>query len=224
MPESARSPSPQTAARPDGRETLDAAKRRKIAALLSIGLSRRMAAEKAGCAHSTIARAADRDAAFAAELAEAEAESGRDPQLKSAVREAFSRAKRPAAAATATAADPKARRRLRRGLRAEHVIGMLVAIADSARPRVRGSDICEFLRVLSACLAPIDGAARPACPHCRGTVDVARAVKALSDNILRTQFPSARARKYRRALARDLQQRTRILFQKDVPDTGLTES
>ncbi len=51
---------------------LDETKRRKILALLANGSSRRVAARIAGCAHSTIARTAQRDPQFAAELDAAE--------------------------------------------------------------------------------------------------------------------------------------------------------
>jgi hypothetical protein len=52
--------------------TLDEKKRRKILAILANGSSRRVAARVVGCAHSTIARTAQRDPAFAAELDAAE--------------------------------------------------------------------------------------------------------------------------------------------------------
>ena len=52
--------------------TLDETKRRKILALLANGSSRRVAARIAGCSHTTIARTAQRDPQFAAELDAAE--------------------------------------------------------------------------------------------------------------------------------------------------------
>ncbi len=51
---------------------LDKTKRQKILALLANGSSRRVAARIAGCSHSTIARTAQRDPQFAAELDAAE--------------------------------------------------------------------------------------------------------------------------------------------------------
>jgi hypothetical protein len=51
---------------------LDETRRRKILALLANGSSRRVAARIAGCSHSTIARTAQRDPEFAAELDAAE--------------------------------------------------------------------------------------------------------------------------------------------------------
>lgn len=51
---------------------LDETKRRKILALLANGSSRRVAARVAGCSHTTIARTAQRDPDFAAELDAAE--------------------------------------------------------------------------------------------------------------------------------------------------------
>jgi hypothetical protein len=48
------------------------ARRAQVLALIKLGCSRRLAAEMAGCAHTTIARAAERDPVFAGELADAE--------------------------------------------------------------------------------------------------------------------------------------------------------
>jgi hypothetical protein len=53
------------------RKSFDACKA-QVLALTKPGCSRRLAAEKAGCCHMTIGRAARRDPAFAAELEEAE--------------------------------------------------------------------------------------------------------------------------------------------------------
>ena len=62
----------------DPREVLDPPRRLTVLALLRLGGSRRMAARQAGCAHTTIARTAAREAGFAAQLAEAENEAARD--------------------------------------------------------------------------------------------------------------------------------------------------
>jgi hypothetical protein len=67
-------PAPQTARIPDPREVLDAAKRAKIIAMLSMGCSRRMAARQVGCAPSTITRTADRDEEFGQDIADAESQ------------------------------------------------------------------------------------------------------------------------------------------------------
>jgi len=75
-------PFPTISTRPtrrhDPREVLDPQRRLAVLALLRLGGSRRMAARQAGCAHTTIARTAARDAEFAAELGDAEAEAARD--------------------------------------------------------------------------------------------------------------------------------------------------
>ncbi|MGQ9606567.1 MAG: hypothetical protein ACUVTW_10225 [Thermogutta sp.] len=51
---------------------LDAYRKREVLAILSVGCSRRTAARYVGCSPSTIARTAQRDAAFAEELRKAE--------------------------------------------------------------------------------------------------------------------------------------------------------
>lgn len=51
---------------------LDAFRKREVLAILSVGCSRRTAARYVGCSPSTIARTAQRDAAFAEELRKAE--------------------------------------------------------------------------------------------------------------------------------------------------------
>jgi hypothetical protein len=71
-------PSPRPARRRDPREVLDPDRRLLALALLRLGGSRRMAARLAGCAHTTIARTAARDAEFAAKLAEAEGQAAAD--------------------------------------------------------------------------------------------------------------------------------------------------
>jgi hypothetical protein len=57
--------------KPHAAEVLDEAKRAAIVSMLAVGCSRRMAAKQVGCDHATIARTAERDPVFAAQLAEA---------------------------------------------------------------------------------------------------------------------------------------------------------
>jgi hypothetical protein len=58
----------------DPRVILDDSKKMAVLFYIGLGASRRMAARQVGCCHRTIARAAVRDAAFAAELARAESQ------------------------------------------------------------------------------------------------------------------------------------------------------
>jgi hypothetical protein len=58
----------------DPRVILDDAKKMAVLFYIGLGASRRMAARQIGCCHRTIARAAARDAAFAAEVARAESQ------------------------------------------------------------------------------------------------------------------------------------------------------
>ena len=57
--------------KPNGNEVLDEAKWAAIVTMLMVGCSRRMAAKQVGCDHVTIARTAERDPVFAAQLDEA---------------------------------------------------------------------------------------------------------------------------------------------------------
>ena len=73
-------------------KTLEAATRAEALALVRLGCSRRMAAARLGCAHTTIGRAAARDPQFAAALAEAE--SRPDREFRELVRHADRRKRR----------------------------------------------------------------------------------------------------------------------------------
>jgi len=78
MSETANTGSPPVARKPDPREILDAKKRTKICGLLTLGYSRRMAAEHVGCDPSTITRTAQRDETFRQQLAAAQSDADID--------------------------------------------------------------------------------------------------------------------------------------------------
>ena len=90
----------EPARKPVSREVLDQAKRGKVLALVSLGCSRRMAAAKVPCAHTTIGRTAARDQQFAAALAEAECQPQRE--FRDLLRQANRRTRRKAKCARET--------------------------------------------------------------------------------------------------------------------------
>jgi hypothetical protein len=144
--------------KPDPREVLDAGKRAKVLALLSLGCSRRMAARKVPCAHSTITRTARRDPHFAAELAAAESQPDRDFQKLLCRAERRQRKSRCAAAPQHDRMSPLCCR-----------------------------ETADLLRVLLSSLAHFDTDVSTACPKCRGIAQAVRVLNVLSAILLQQQ-------------------------------------
>jgi hypothetical protein len=159
------------------RETLDPAKRAKVLALVSLGCSRRMAAAKVPCAHTTIGRAAARDPRFAAALAEAERQPERE--LRGLLRQTDRRQRK--------ARRERERESPLRSFRGEEVVDMLFRMFLVARPTVRRKDVLSFLVRLRDVLVREDGEVFHSCPNCRRHERLFRALKSLSANSLHQQ-------------------------------------
>jgi hypothetical protein len=164
--------------KPASREVLDPHTRAKVLALVSLGCSRRMAAEKVHCAHTTIGRAAARDPQFAAALAEAEARPDREDG--GLLRQA--RRRRRKAKGTREKEDRPAR-----GFRGNEVVDMLLGMFLSVRPPVRPKDVLNFLSRLRDVLVREEVDVPQACPNCRRHARLFAALKSLSVNSLHQQ-------------------------------------
>ncbi len=152
------------------RKTFDAAARAEALALIRLGCSRRMAAAKVHCAHTTIGRAAARDPQFAAALIEAE--SRPDPEFRELVRTADRRAEELAPL---------------RAFGSLEVVEILMALFVQSRPPVRRKDIIRFILRLQGILVREKQDAHQSCPNCQKHARLFDALKQLSDNILRQQ-------------------------------------
>jgi hypothetical protein len=160
-------------------KTLDAAKCAEVLALVRLGCTRRMAAARAGCAHSTIGRAAARDPAFAAALAEAE--SRPDRPMRNLIRQSDRRTRR-------AEEDRRTEERLpRRGFRPLEVFDMLLAMLVAAKPPVRRKDVIIFLARLHGILVRGMSDVDQSCPNCQNQARLFLALKELSDNNLQQQ-------------------------------------
>ncbi len=164
-------------------KALDAGKRAEVLALVRLGCTRRMAADKVRCAHTTIGRAAARDPAFAAALAAAE--SRPDRGFRGLIRTTDRRKRR--------ADDDRRAEELLplRGFRSLEVVEMLLALFVHARPPVRRKDVIDFIRRLHAIVVREEGDAPQSCPNCQKHARLFDALKQLSDNTLRQQMPCA---------------------------------
>jgi hypothetical protein len=161
------------------RETLDPDKRAKVLALVSLGCSRRMAAAKVPCAHTTIGRAAARDPQFAVALAEAERQPERE--LRTLLRQAGRRHRKTESSQEPD--DPP------RGFLGKEVIELLLGMFVCASPRVRQRDVVDFLARLDGVLVRGASDVPQSCPKCRRHERLFQALKSLSANTLRQQNP-----------------------------------
>ena len=140
---------------------LDPAKRRQIAALLTVGCSRRVAARYVGCSPSTISRTAARDPAFAEELARAETH--QQVELLAAIRRAAKTDRYWRAGAwLLERTNPQDFAPQKPGLfTADQVVGMFVEAIDSLREELAAGQRQRAIEKLGALLLEFDPTAPP---------------------------------------------------------------
>ncbi len=137
-----------------------AACKAQVLALTKLGCSRRLAAEKAGCCHTTIGRAARRDPAFAAELEEAE--NHVDVAALTRIQEASAENKnwRAAAWMLERRHPEEFGRRAPHSLSGDQVMAVLAEIFSFTMPLVPQKESSDFLRAFNRAMRGVEGNAK----------------------------------------------------------------
>jgi hypothetical protein len=134
----------------------------QVLAFTKLGCSRRLAAEKAGCCHTTIGRAARRDPAFAAQLEEAE--NHVDVAALTRIQEASSENKnwRAAAWILERRHPEEFGRRAPHSFSADQVMGLLAEVFSFTMPVLPQDKANDFLRAFNRAMGRVEGNAKNA--------------------------------------------------------------